>query len=281
MSEVPALARPADERARAALRHGLETLRPGLALDRNGYAATVMGNLVSAVDVADFETDLRDGDGGELEGKFRAAHSSSALAVNCFAPFKRDLAALTLCGRSGFTALRFERRCPTGLRGGRAPNLDALLDSPDLVVGIESKLTEPLAAHRAAFSPAYREQLHARLGELAWFREMLRLMEQPTAYAALDAAQLVKHAFGLANVFVGRRSLLLYLFWEPTNPGADAVFARHRAEIADFAERVAGGGPAFAAMSYAELWAEWQRSPTRPWLMAHLGDLGRRYAVAI
>jgi hypothetical protein len=78
----------------------------------------------------------------------------------------------------------------------------------------------------------------------------------------LDAAQLVKHAFGL--VTDGRRrgkaAVLIYLFAEP--PSLDgriltAKFALHRHEIAQFAEAVAGSAVAFHALSYRDWLSSW------------------------
>ena len=64
-----------------------------------------------------------------------------------------------------------------------------------------------------------------------WFEEMVRLTSDPTSYVWLDAAQLVKHAFGLARTFHGRRTTLLYLFWEPTNASNFSVFDQHKREV--------------------------------------------------
>lgn len=228
----------------------------------------------------DFEADLLAGDGNELAGKFRAAHSSSALAVNCFGPFRRHSDELVLLGLRGFSAPDFERKCPTGLRGGRAPNLDVLIDGREAVVGIESKLTEFLGPHRADFSPAYAEQIRDARRNQRWFHEMLRLTEAPDAYELLDAAQLIKHAFGLARTFRDRPIMLLYLFWEPANSADHPVFAAHRREIAEFADRVAGSTPAFAAMSYPELWQSWD-GDAPDWLAGHLSHVRARYAISI
>ena len=63
----------------------------GIVLDGRGYTRSFTENLLSCVEVSDFEPDLAQASGDELAGKFRAAHSTSALAVNCFAPFKRNL----------------------------------------------------------------------------------------------------------------------------------------------------------------------------------------------
>jgi hypothetical protein len=87
--------------SRSALIHGLQRSAPKVALDKKGYVSDASQNLIEGVHLSDFEADLRQGDGNELEGKFRAAHSSSALAVNTFAPFKAKPAELRLLGAGG------------------------------------------------------------------------------------------------------------------------------------------------------------------------------------
>jgi hypothetical protein len=252
-----------------------------VALDDKGYAADFRDILLPLVAVENFEADLGAGDGNELQTKFRAVHSSSALAVNCFAPFRQRLADLALPGNSTFETLAFEQKCPTGLRGGRAPNLDLLISGPKRVVGIESKLTEYLSTHRAAFSPAYAEQIRDERREQGYFHEMLRLMDHPDTYRWLDAAQLIKHAFGLTRTFGGRPVTLLYLYWEPANPEVDPLFADHRQEIAAFADRVAGSEPRFEALSYPEIWRAWQNTGPADWLARHLENLRERYQVTM
>ena len=211
---------PIRSRALTKLRAAFARQRPDILIDDKGYAPDFRDTLLPLVMTDDFEADLQAGDGNELQTKFRAAHSSSGLAVNCFAPFRNRTADLTLPSLGPFDALQFERKCPTGLRGGRAPNLDVLLSGPTRVVGIESKLTEYLARHRATFSSAYAEQIHDDRREQGYFREMLRLVDAPESYVWLDAAQLIKHAFGLARCFADRHVTLLYLYWEPANPDA-------------------------------------------------------------
>ena len=263
-----------------ALKGGLQAIRPSVQLDHIGYVAHFRDNLLPGVHPADFEADLRQGRGNELEGKFRAAHSSSALVVNCFAPFRERTEQLRLGTFAGFNSLRFEAKCPTGL-GGTPPHLDVLVDGAERVVGIESKCTEFLSPHTAGFAPAYRNRLDFALREGGWFAEMLRLHETPAAYRWLDAAQLIKHAFGLARTYSGRPSVLLYLFWESANAGKFSVFQEHRREIAEFDDRVQGSSPGFAAMSYNELWSEWADADPPAWLAEHLARLRARYDVAI
>lgn len=227
---------PVRSRALAGLREALSRHRPHVAINDQGYAADFRDTLLPLVAAEDFETDLRAGDGNELETKFRAAHSSSALAVNCFAPFRRRIADLALPMGRAFQDLQFERKCPTGLRGGRAPNLDVLLSGPTGVVGVESKLTGFLGRHRAAFSPAYADQIRDERRDQGYFREMHRLTDAPDSHVWLDAAHLIKHAFGMARTFRDRPMTRLYLYWEPANPECSMEFAswnsRHGIRVA-------------------------------------------------
>ena len=266
-------------RASRALRNAFAHANPGVEVNTRGYVRDFTENLVPTVRLADFEADLRAGDGNELAGKFRAVHSSSALAVNAFAPFRSRCSELTFPGSGSITGLEFERKCPHGV-GGPPPNLDVLLTGPAGVVGIESKLTEPLSRHHADFSPKYRERIRDERRDSAWFREMLALEKYPKSYAWLDAAQLVKHAFGLAHTFPDGALTLLYLYWEPRNAEQLQLFVEHRAEIDTFSGRVAGSRPSFCAMSYPELWRTWSEAPPS-WLTVHLDDLRARYDVEI
>ena len=261
-----------------ALRDAFVRAHPLVDVDTQGYVRDVVDNLVPSVSLADFEDELRAGDGNELEGKFKAVHSSSALAVNAFAPFRARGFELTLPGSDSISGLEFERKCPHGI-SGRSPNLDVLLTGATGVIGIESKLTEPLSRHRAVFSPKYRENIQDKRRESAWFREMLLCLEEdPERYDWLDAAQLVKHAYGLAHTFPDEPVTLLYLYWEPLNAERFTLFAEHRLEIEAFSERVTGSQPAFRSISYPELWREWSATASS-WLTVHLDALRARYEV--
>ena len=199
--------------ARAALGKALERSTPAVTLDAKGYVADAAQNLVSGVALSDFEADLRQGDGNELEGKFRAAHSSSALAANNFAPFKFRPVDLQLAGFDGFSTLQFERKCHHGLVNRRAPNLDLVAESSHHILAVESKCLEYLSPHKAEFADAYESQITDARRAGPWFAHMLTLNAQPNTYRWLDAAQLVKHAFGLAHTFPSHHIALLYLFW--------------------------------------------------------------------
>jgi hypothetical protein len=265
---------------RSALLTGLLRSTPGTQVNEKGYVGSVSQNLVEGVYLDDFESDLRQGDGNEMEVKFRAAHSSSALAVNTFAPFKKNAAVLNLVGGSGFTGLSFERKCPHGLVGRRPPNLDVVAIGTR-VVAIESKCLESLSPHKANFAPAYESEILDGRRQTAWFREMQRMIKQPHPYRWLDAAQLVKHSFGLAYTFKEKPLTLLYIFWEPSNAAAYPFFAEHRMEVAQFSASISNDSLKFAAMSYPELWESWDGGSTPDWLRIHVRRLRVRYSVAI
>ena len=270
-------ARSTRARALRALRDAFIRDHPAVEVDDRGYVPAAADNLVPSVRLRDFEADLRAGDGNELRDKFRAIHSSSALAVNVFGPFRDRTRELSLPVPGAFAGLQFEAKCPTGVSSQPA-NLDLLLTGLGGIVGVESKLTEHLSRHRAAFSPRYRERIRDERRQSAWFREMLCLEEDPRRYAWLDAAQLVKHAFGLARTFPDGALTLLYLYWEPRHAEQLPPFAGHRCEVEAFSARVAGSRPTFRALAYPELWACWS-GKTRPWLSAHLDALRARYDV--
>jgi hypothetical protein len=262
---------------------------PNVALNGQGYTSDPRQNLIEGVRFEDIERDILQGDGSELRGdgrgrppKFHAAHSSTALAVNVFGPYKRDPSGLRTPWGGPFSELYFERKCPHGIGQGKPPNLDVLLDGPGGVIGIESKCLEPIGDHKAEFKPAYDADLKGARRETAWFREIQRLTADPRAYRRLDAAQLLKHALGLAFSFTGRSTTLAYLFWEPSNAADHPLFSEHRAELVRFAAAIAGGGPDFVWMSYPELWAWWEGLADAPQsLGAHICRLRERYGFAV
>ncbi len=278
MNSTPDIKKEVRRHALLALGKALEVASPGIVLDAHGYSASFADNLVPSVRVDDFASDLAQGSGKELSGKFRAAHSSSALAVNCFGPFKRNLSGLRVCGDESFTSLCFEKRCPIGLHG-TPPNLDVLMERAGRVVAIESKCTEYLSPHNARFSTSYGT-IHDARRRSTWFQEMQRLIDAPHAYGCLDAAQLIKHALGFMYCYPERRVTLLYLYWEPLNAVEHRVFEDHRREVAEFANRIAGPGLAFEATTYNDLWSSWAETAP-PWLRTHLQDLRARYVITI
>ena len=93
-----------------------------------------------------------------MEHKFNAIHSSSALAVNNFAPFKEQFDSLSFMNYSNFIEASFEKKLPTGIS---TPNLDFYLETKFEIIGIEAKFTE----HLSKKLPNYKENL-TQLGYL-------------------------------------------------------------------------------------------------------------------
>lgn len=214
--------------------------------------------------------------GGRLP-KFHAAHSSAGLAANVFGPFLCEQRGIPIADATFTGETRLEVTRPSGLRG-TPPTLDCLVDGR-AVLAIESKCTETFSAHVASFSAAYARAManaHA-----TWRREYERLIEDPTRYRHLDAAQLLKHYLGLRPQFPKRPVTLAFIYWEPTNAHEIAACHFHAAELAEFQKQVRDPKLRFIAMSYRELWDDWASAHRPPWLRRHAATLRRRYDTAM
>lgn len=267
--------------ARAALLDRFRNSRPATPLDSRGYTDRPESNLIDGVDLSDVRADFEQGSGNELAGKFCAVHSSSALAANCFGPFRRKPEELYLAGMNGFRSMSFEHQCPIGLRQARTPpNLDLVAIGPEAVVAVESKLLEHFGRKTAKFADAYRDEITDSRRNEPWYAEMMRLRDDPRYYRYLDAAQLIKHAFGLAHTFPDRQTTLLYLYWEPTNGDHFDLLRTHRREISDFSQRIGSSSLRFASLSYPELWTRWAHHGTEL-TAVHAKRLQERYGVHV
>lgn len=208
--------------------------------------------------------------GDELKsGKFASPDSSAALAVNCFAWFHERPHLLppfpSLSAQWPPRSVDVEACVRFPWSGGRHPWLDALVTTSTELVGVESKRYEPFRDKKKVdLSDAYDRPVW---GDAMKSFEHLRngLRSGAIRYQHLDAAQLLKHAFGLTTqARVARlKPILAYLFAEPAmltgRPLSDDTRRLHRAEIADFAARVADADVTFHALSYREWIATWMR----------------------
>ena len=211
-------------------------------------------------------------------GKFDSPESSAALAANAFGFFLKRLHQLpplwgceNVTWPAKFVALESTMRFPW--RGGRHPILDVLIATASGLIGIESKRFEPFRAKpNPVFSDAYWRPVW---GESMQGYESIRdiLRDNPGHFCHLDAAQLVKHAFGMrtqvnreGSKFNGSTPILYYLYSEPDTwpksgePVDSADKDRHWQEIADFADTVAGDEVAFVSCSYRSLLNGWRQS---------------------
>lgn len=226
--------------------------------------------------------------GNEVKsGKLFSLESSAALAVNTFGWFIERpalLPAFPMLGSLNWPATQVEveycARFPWS--GGKHPWLDACVETPSAILGVESKRFEPYRDRKdATFSKAYdRPVWHNHMAPFESLRD--KLSSRMEHFVFLDAAQLVKHAFGL--VTEGRRKAkipyLVYLFAEPKEragiPIRDESRQMHRAEIAHFAELVNGAEVHFGAISYREWLESWPDADLR--LSSHRRAILERFA---
>ena len=230
---------------------------------------------------------LAEAEGDEIaSGKFISPESSTALAVNCFGWFiprpegLPALPGLENAGRPDLVDVEFCARFPWA--GGKHPWLDAVVQTSNTLIGVESKRFEPFRDRKkVGFSDAYdRDVWGPDMKRFARMRDRLRSGD--IMFEHLDAAQLVKHAFGLVTT-ARRRSLapaLFYVFAEPESrngrPIDRAALERHRQEIALFAGEVDGDEVAFRNASYRDWFATW--SDAEPDLVLHRDALIERFA---
>lgn len=167
--------------------------------------------------------------------------SSSALVCNFFDPWRgSNLSPLTaaLGFDDEFVDLRFEEKCPHGLRS-TPPNLDVLLTRKNGgPIGVESKFAEPYGRHRdrPPLDDKYFASDRQRWKEqgLAQCQQLARAVGSSERYTRLDAGQLLKHILGLARRFKPSAVTLLYLWYDVG--GREA--GEHRAELARFEQAI-------------------------------------------
>jgi hypothetical protein len=245
-------------------------------IDPKGYLKNIAHNLLPNVRLEQFEDDLIQGSGNEFDWKFLAVHSSSALVVNSFAPFKETPSDLKLHDVDGFKSITFEKKLPTGL-SGTPPNIDLIAVNDTDVVAVESKFLEHFVQKKPRFTRTYTKN-NLPMAEDKWLDLIDRFRDSFSKN--LDVAQLIKHYLGLRNAigYATHKITLLYLFWEPENTEQFDVFRKHRDELNEFSEDIADTSIRFVYKSYPELWSEWEDQKI---ISEHLDNLRDRYALEI
>ncbi|NJR80358.1 PGN_0703 family putative restriction endonuclease [Sphingomonas corticis] len=199
-------------------------------------------------------------------GKFASPDSSAALAANAFGSFLErpdQLPPFPPPADLDWPATRVdvERQMRFPWSGGRHPWLDAGVETPRHLIGVESKRFEPFRdAKPAQLSDAYDRDVWGE-GMQSWTQLCDDLRASPYLFRRVDAAQLVKHAFGLVTEArrIGKAPVLLYLYAEPARVPAGAL-AQHRDEVARLSAMVTGAAVRFAACT----WSEWLATFTGP-----------------
>lgn len=215
--------------------------------------------------------------GNEIEsGKFLSSESSAALAANTFGFFLREPKLFPpIPGTDDLgwppVAITLEAEIRFPWAGGYHPWLDAIVTTSSALLGVESKRYEPYRRKSVSeWADAYwRPVWGTAMSGYCSIRDDLQ--SRSLSFERLDAAQLVKHAFGLRTAIhrqeqaLRKSAVLVYLFAEPASwpngrPILDADRALHRREIEVFAERVSGDEVRFLALSYRDLLASWRNS---------------------
>jgi len=274
------------KRAKQALWNRYHELNPDIKFNTKGYIETskyedyigaCRHNLLQPEWMELILKDYEEGDGNELELKFRAVHSSSALVANHFARFKKDPGQLVILDHSGFNCVDLEKKLPTGLEG-IPPNLDVFFENRNVSIALESKLLETLSPEVLSFDPKY-DKKDLPYCEPQWLDFIKPASSSPKTY--FHIAQLVKHYLGLINYTQGKpnhKPILLYLYWEPVNAQQIKEYQIHRMEVNNFRDRVVGSRVEFISMSYPELWEAWSKETI---LADHARKLIDRYCVTI
>ncbi|OYU34661.1 hypothetical protein [Novosphingobium sp. PASSN1] len=206
-------------------------------------------------------------------GKLAHPESSAALAVNAFGWFIPSpalfppLPGTEDAGAAEQVEVEYCARFPWS--GGRHPWLDAAVITATHLIGIESKRHEPFRdAKTASFAAAYERSVWG--DNMARFDKMrIALQSGELAFQHLDAAQLVKHAYGLVTDARrrGKRPLLFYIYDEPRSragkPIPQSQISLHREEITTFACAVAGDEVEFASSSYRAWLSQWHDPKTK------------------
>jgi hypothetical protein len=219
-------------------------------------------------------------------GKLSSPESSAALAVNTFGWFMDRPELLPVfpmlqCLKWPATLVEIEYCARFPWPGGKHPWLDALVETPTAIIGVESKRFEPYRDRKdSTFSDAYdRPVWHDQMVPYESLRDKLRSRSEQFQF--LDAVQLVKHAFGLVTQARRRakKPYLVYLFAEPKERAGRTIDAesklRHRAEITRFAELTKRAEVEFGAISYREWLESWSDSDSR--LVCHRSAILERF----
>jgi hypothetical protein len=248
-----------------------------------GYCDSPEDNLVATVtrDVWDAaKSDIAKGKGTELESKFLAAYSSSALAVNAFAPLRRRVALPADLVVEGEMHFEQER---SAWAPGYWPTLDVIVerDGAPVRLFVESKCIEFLRKGATGFSAAFRRKASEHLDPVA-AAVFETVFGNRNAYDPLDAPQLLKHFLAAKRVAVEQRCevVLLCVWWEPTDAETHPVFAAHAAAAAELAAALRDPDVTVLPLSYPQLWAHWHAVGDRG-LQRHVFHLRERYGVRL
>ena len=211
--------------------------------------------------------------------RLRLPESGIALAVNSFLFWRETPHRLPIAGETGFTDLRFDARCPTGVRG-TPPHLDLIAARGNRLVAVTSRGCDYLARRQTRLAAAY-DTLNLPGTLKPWGRLLNAAREDRGRFMHVDPGSLIKFALGLGRTFTGFSLKLVYLYVEPEDASQFVAFEKHRDELSTVKEAVADSAVTFHPTSADELWRDWHQAMSDPMLRGLVAQLKRRYGVAI
>jgi hypothetical protein len=257
----------------------------GSAVDNRGYfiSSNPKDNLLekALANWKEIRDELNEGAGNELTSKFCAVHSSSALCVNNFAPFKEQKEKFHWLGCSNFKEATFEKKQLTGL-GGTPPHLDFYLEEKDTVIGVESKFTEyftqKLPNHKNNLSEKYLDnEILSKYLPDGFNEKIIKYYSNENNKKHLDIAQLIKHSIGMIynNIDKNKKLKLVYIYWQPLNEIPECQ--KHKEEIDEFKKIIDEfiDFINFIPMSYLDFWNEFENHDL---FKVHIKQMRERYS---
>jgi hypothetical protein len=223
---------------------------------------------------------LEAGKGTELASKFLAAYSSSALAVNAFAPLDGRVALPD--GRTIEGRIRFEQE-RSAWATGFWPTLDVVVEHDEAPVRlfVESKCIEYLRATDTSFSQQFLQQAEKHLQPDA-AEVFAEVFADRYCLDPLDAAQLLKDFLAAKRLAKehGCRVVLLCIWWVPANPSVDEVFDAHGGAAERLARALPDPDVTLVPLTYTKLWDHWEQDGDDA-LGHHVRCLRERYVVEL
>ncbi len=229
-----------------------------LKTNNKGYLSSFEENLIQTYENwQEIKSELEAGQGNELKEdnespKFKAVHSSSALCINTFAPFKQQKDKFNFLGYKNFSEATFEKKVPTGIS---TPNLDFYLENEKVIIGFESKFTEfitPKLPNKNLNSYFNNDKFSSFLDSK--FNLLIQEYKDCKVKYHLDIAQLLKHSIGLLKkADKTKKPILIYIYWQPENSENFEIFQKHKEEIEKFKAKITKFIE-FVPISYSEFW---------------------------
>ncbi len=214
-----------------------------------------------------------------LRERLRQPESGLCLAINSFAPWRREPGKLELLERNGFREVLLHLRCPTGVRG-TPPHLEVLVRGERHLVAIHACGPDSLGRPPGRVARAYLD-LEAPSGIEPWIELLRDLGARRLRFRMANAPLLGKLALALGRTFPEYEIDLLQLYLEPRDADQYEPFRDLRNELAEIERRVAGARVGFRFDSFGNLWRRWEQASDPDWLPKLASQLRSRYQVAI